>query len=83
MDVILSRQLLVVLAFSAAIIYGYRGQWENMLTRLLIGIVFLSVMYGFKIENQTMNILIRWLFITLLFVEILSWMLRTVFDREK
>lgn len=83
METIISRTLLVILALTAALMYARREQWENAITRLMVAGVFIAIMVGVPLENMTVNLLIRWLFVIIFFVEILAWALRIFIEENK
>ena len=67
---------IMVLAFLSACMFIFRRQWENMITRLMTAILFASIIIDVGFDNATINFLIRWIWFTYLFVELLSWCIR-------
>ena len=83
MDAIVSRTLLIFLALASAFMYARRQQWENVITRLMVAFMFIGVIIGVPLENETINSLIRWMFIIIFFIEILSWIVRLFAEDNK
>ena len=77
MDIVVSRYVLIALAILSAGMYAYRRQWENVITRLITAGIFIGVMAGMEVSNATVNFLIRWSFIMIFGVELLSWTVRS------
>jgi Ca2+/Na+ antiporter len=83
MDIIIERYFIIILAIASAAIFVIGRQWEHVITRSMIAVVFVCIVVGVPFENATVNMLIRWLFILILFVEILSWLVRTFTEENK
>ena len=65
------KEILIILAVVSGLLYAYRGQWENVITRaVLAGVYFLAVTDIIKDAAASM-FLIRWSILLLLSIETL------------
>ena len=67
---ITDREVIIIIAVVSALFFAYRKQWENVITRLVLAVVYyLSVTNSIESAAASM-FLIRWSILLLLFIEV-------------
>jgi len=74
----IERYTIIALATLSGLMFAFRGQWENVITRLLLATLYVLTLFDF-IKSQNSMFVIRWALILVFIVELLRYGLEKLF----